>query len=257
MQPVRAIARRVRHRPEPTPVEAPVSKALRRWQIDPEFARLVDDALARAEGAEAPLDLQGPRARRLCNLVQALRFTRGIPGAVAECGTFLGASARLLCSSLRGEEAGFRGAGVHIFDSFEGLSPLSAEDWVDDRVEGAQPRRAGMFAATEEHVRDALSDFPEVELHKGWIPDCFTGLPDARFRLVHLDVDLYEPTLDALAYFVPRMSPGGVIVVDDYGAVRWPGVAQAVDEHCAAYGTRALELDSGQAIVVTLRDPAP
>jgi hypothetical protein len=38
-------------------------------------------------------------------------------------------------------------------------------------------------------------------------------------------------------------------VIDDYGAVRWPGVAQAVDEYCAPRDLRVLELDSGQALL--------
>ena len=50
------------------------------------------------------------------------------------------------------------------------------------------------------------------------------------FSFVHIDVDLYEPTRDSLAFFLPRMTAGGIIVVDDYGFATCPGATQAVDD---------------------------
>ena len=44
---------------------------------------------------------------------------------------------------------------------------------------------------------------------------------------VHLDVDLYEPTRACLDYFLPRLSPGGFVICDDYGAPTFPGAARA------------------------------
>ena len=58
---------------------------------------------------------------------------------------------------------------------------------------------------------------------------CPTGV-----RLVHLDADLYESTKDCLAYFAPRIPPGGVIVLDDYDAPNCPGVRLAAEEFLAA-----------------------
>ena len=51
-----------------------------------------------------------------------------------------------------------------------------------------------------------------------------------------MDVDLYQPTLDAFAYFFPRLEAGGLIVTDDYN---WPGGRKAVDEFRAANGIQA------------------
>ena len=75
--------------------------------------------------------------------------------------------------------------------------------------------------------------FPGVTFNPGWIPVSFAGLPERRYRFVHVDVDLYQPTLDAFAYFFPRLEAGGLIVTDDYN---WPGGRKAVDEFCAANG---------------------
>ena len=48
-------------------------------------------------------------------------------------------------------------------------------------------------------------------------------LAETRYRFVHIDVDIYEPTYACLEYFHPRMVEGGLIVIDDYGFPSWPG----------------------------------
>jgi len=56
---------------------------------------------------------------------------------------------------------------------------------------------------------------------------------DERFALIHLDADLGKPTRDALEFFYPRLSPGGFLILHDYGGGAWPGVAEAVDAFLA------------------------
>jgi hypothetical protein len=56
-------------------------------------------------------------------------------------------------------------------------------------------------------------------------------LPESKYRLVHIDTDLYQPTVACLDYFGDRMSPGGVIVIDDYASRKCPGVPKAVSEY--------------------------
>ena len=90
--------------------------------------------------------------------------------------------------------------------------------------------RAGHFDATLTQVKTALGAYPHIGYFSGWIPNAFPAEPGDRYRFVHLDVDLYEPTRDSLNYFYPRLVPGGMIVSDDYG---WPGARKAIDEFCA------------------------
>jgi hypothetical protein len=97
-----------------------------------------------------------------------------------------------------------------------------------------------------EEVRQALAEFPGVEYHPGWIPDSFRGLPERRYRFVHLDVDLYAPTLAALEYFLPRMARGGTIVCDDYG---WQGARLALDEFGAREGISLTITAHKQAVI--------
>ena len=233
----------------PPPGFTRITKSTMRFEIDDDFNRAVDEALARTGEDIPPRDSDGYRRQRqkLFSLLEAFDLTEGVDGLVAECGSYRGLSAHLLCRAV-----GSDGKGVHLFDSFEGLSAPADEDRIQDgRVpKGKIKRQAGMFSASVEEVRRALAEFPAVELHKGWIPESLAGAPEGPYRFVHLDMDLHDPTAGALEFFYPRLAPGGVLVCDDYGAVRWPGVRTAVDAFCAANGVRRLRLSSGQAVLL-------
>lgn len=230
-----------------------VTKLTAAYEVDEAFADLVDTALERT-GEEVAREGDGFHRvqMKLYNLQQALAQTAGVDGLVAEAGCFRGLSAFVLCRTRAAETSGFRGAGVHLFDSFQGLSALASEDQVHDRrvPKGRVRRRAGMFSATEDEVRATLAEYPDVVLHRGWIPESLSGAPEGPYRFVHLDLDLHGPTLAALAFFHPRLAPGGVLVCDDEGSVRWPGVRIAMDDYCRSHGVRPFRLSTGQAILL-------
>ena len=73
-----------------------------------------------------------------------------------------------------------------------------------------------------------LDRFPGVTVHKGEFSETAPHLESKTYGLVHVDTDLYFGTLRALEYFRDRLDPDGVIVVDDYGALKCPGVRKAV-----------------------------
>ena len=99
-------------------------------------------------------------------------------------------------------------------------------------------------------MRKALSDFAKVRFHPGWIPDRFQDVDDRKFSFVHIDVDLTEPTRESLAFFYPRMVPGGIIVCDDYGQSTSPGATQAVDRFLADKPEKMLMLPEGGGFLI-------
>jgi hypothetical protein len=188
------------------------------------------------EGLLATHSLPTPLKRRdrFFLLTQLLQQTLPLEGLVAECGCYRGFSSYLLCGTLRRANPAFDGRGYRIFDSFAGLSAPQAQDAIDAADPNAgrlqQMTRAGHFDATLAQVRTALGAYPHIGYFPGWIPNAFPEEPGVRYRFVHLDVDLYEPTRDSLDYFYPQLVAGGMIVSDDYG---WPGARKAIDEFCA------------------------
>jgi len=151
---------------------------------------------------------------------------------------------------------GYAGEGLHLIDSFEGISQPSDEDAFDARgKDGSLVRTAvpqGALSAPVDVVRQSMRDFPKVSLHQGWIPGVFQQLPDTRWAFVHIDVDLHEPTRDCLEYFFPRLNPGGVIVCDDYGSPLFPGARRAWDSFCEKNGVPFVMLDTGQSVILNV-----
>lgn len=102
-----------------------------------------------------------------------------------------------------------------------------------------------------DEVRHNLADLaPYIVYHKGWIPECFDLKAKLTFSFVHIDVDLHQPTLDALIYFYPRMSNHGIILCDDYGFETCPGAKKAFDDFFGDSGDQILHLPTGQGVVI-------
>lgn len=174
-------------------------------------------------------------------LRELVRSIKTIPGAMAECGCYQGCSAWFMANE-KPDSA------LHLFDSFEGLSaPGGSDQTTDDDVLEWKP---GDLRASEAGVRRALADFQHVYLYKGWIPERFDEVAKESFSFVHIDVDLYQPTLDSLAFFYPRMHTRGVIVLDDFGFATCPGAHQAVSEFMRDKPESVIHSPTGQGIII-------
>lgn len=184
------------------------------------------------------------RRKRFENLVYHLHDTLNLQGDIAECGMFRGLSSYLICKTVAAENPDYRGDDFYGFDSFEGLSEPTSHDLKDKHKK--PNTKKGDFSASLEQVKANLSAFPNVTLLKGWIPERFSEVSDKEFRFVHVDVDLYQPSKDALEFFYPRLVSKGKIVCDDYN---WPGQAEAVDEFCMAHKIKVEKSKTDQAIL--------
>jgi hypothetical protein len=178
-----------------------------------------------------------------CFVLQSIiRGLHSVDGDVAEFGVRYGKSTTFML------EADRRDRRYHLFDSFEGLSEPTAQDIVASTGKSAWKR--GDITALEEVARSNLKAYSNVQLYKGWIPERFQEAEDRRFALLHVDVDLYEPTRDSLSFFWPRLVQGGVVVCDDYGSIMCPGARRAVDEVVKENNAFLIELPTQQAIVL-------
>lgn len=178
---------------------------------------------------------------RKFTLREFVRFVRNVPGSMAECGCYQGASAWFMANELPDVR-------LLLFDSFSGLSEPGNRDFPVSREHFQwQP---GDLSATEVEVRKTLRRFQKVSLYKGWIPDRFDEVRDEHFRIVHIDVDLYQPTLDCMKFFYPRISLGGIIVLDDYGQSSCMGAHEAIDEYMDGKPEYVIHLPTSQGVIV-------
>jgi len=176
---------------------------------------------------------------RKYTLNQFLKLVAHLDGDIAECGAYMGASAQLMCRALEGASAK-----VHLFDSFEGLSEPGSSD--GDYWE------KGSLKVNEERLHETLKGFKNYHVYKGWIPERFNEVAEKRFRFIHIDVDIYEPTYESLVFFYPRLEAGGIILLDDHGFASCPGAKKAADEFFDDKKEQIAMLPTGQAMVIKL-----
>jgi O-methyltransferase len=215
---------------------------------DPDPLELADPADRAIVERTLPFTMTG--SARLLALVDAVRHlvASGVPGAFAECGVWRGGS--VLAMALTLIDAGDTARELWMYDTFEGMTrPTQADVSVIDApalTTWEEAQRAGhvpwpeLFAAdeiAEDAVRQTVlaSGYPaeRVRLVRGPVEDTLPGQAPELLALLRLDTDWYESTRHELEHLWPRLSAGGVLIVDDYG--HWQGARQAVDEYFAAH----------------------
>ncbi|WP_431475354.1 TylF/MycF/NovP-related O-methyltransferase [Marinobacter sp. KM021] len=170
------------------------------------------------------------------------RHVSKLDGCVAECGSYVGVSSWFIAREIQGVD-------FFLFDSFEGLSAPGERDLSPDKVSQWQQ---GDLAVSEDIVKERLASFSNVHVMKGWIPERFDEVSGKKFKFLHVDVDLYEPTLASLEFFYERMVPGGVIIMDDYGFENCLGAFSAANEFMQDKFESIVHLPTGQGLIVKL-----
>ena len=157
-----------------------------------------------------------------------------VPGDMIEAGVWRGGTAIFMRAVLAAHNADRR---VWVADSFEGLPepdanthPIEAKAHDNKLMKDVYHH----FAVDIEQVRQNFSRFglldESVQFLKGWFKDTLPTAPIDRLSVIRLDGDYYESTMDCLVNLYDNLSPGGYLVVDDYGQDDWTYCRKAVDE---------------------------
>ena len=191
------------------------------------------EGLNRSENKNTDSFWKQSRHLDLLNLVEIV-LKKKLRGHFAEAGCWKGHSAYMISKliSLHLKRNKKRDIMFHIFDSFEGLSKITNKD---PNIKKLNSKKISLirnqFVSDEQFVKDkVLKNFDFVKTYKGWIPKKFESVKNIKFSFVHIDVDLYEPTLNSLDFFFPRLIVGGIIVCDDYNSFEFSGAKKAWDE---------------------------
>jgi len=194
--------------------------ALRRRNIMPMRA-LVLDREARINGRDwPPIAYTMIGMKRLENLQQCATdvLRKNVPGDFIEAGTWRGGAAIFLRAILKAY--GIENRSICVADSFEGLPPADLEHFP---AESGFDHSDSFLAVSLDQVKLNFSRFglldDQVQFVKGWFKDTLPGLKDRKWSLIRLDGDMYESTMDSLRHLYPNLSPGGYLVIDDYGGL--------------------------------------
>ena len=191
-------------------------------------------------------------ADRLAAVVDAARYVvrHGIPGALVECGVWRGGCAMAMAMAVidESEHVGVQlDRDLWLYDTFTGMTAPTEVDVTHTgmtaeavlaRFAPGDPRLA--CALEEVRANVELTDWPPERAHfvVGPVEETLPGAAPESIALLRLDTDWYASTRHELEHLFPRLVPGGVLIIDDYG--HWQGSRRAVDEYFAAHGVRML-----------------
>lgn len=184
-----------------------------------------------------PFTMTSPE--RLAAMISAINHLVGhrVEGAIVECGVWRGGSMMAAAHTLRLLKDTSRD--LCLFDTFEGMPPPGEKDYSIDAEHASallarDPRGTGVWCeAGLEDVRANLSSvgYPLERIHfiKGKVEDTLPAAAPEKIALLRLDTDWFESTRHELLHLYPRLQPGGILIIDDYG--HWSGARRAVDEY--------------------------
>jgi hypothetical protein len=184
---------------------------------------------------------------RLHVLVWAATHALHIPGDFVECGVARGFSSAVLCKYLDFSKVAKT---FYLYDTFAGLPPetsteLERENWNH------------LYACPDtqillDKVRQTFQPFSNVKIIRGVVPASFKEMCPQKIAYLHIDMNSVQAEKLALEHLFDRVSPGGLIVLDDFG---WVCNRQQMQMHCAFMAERdhrILELPTGQGLVIKL-----
>ncbi len=171
-----------------------------------------------------------PRLRALYNAVSCV-VREDVPGDLVECGTARGGSAALM--GLASKRMASKRT-LWVYDTFEGLPPPTHDD---PDYEIARDL-VGECRGSLEEVTGLLRrlEIEPFRCVKGLFDDTLPTAEVQRIAVLHIDADWYRSVMTCLETLWDRVSPGGVIQIDDYG--HWAGARKAVDEFFARRNIR-------------------
>jgi O-methyltransferase len=164
-----------------------------------------------------------------------------IPGDIVECGVWRGGSMMAAAKCLLKLREIRQ---LYLFDTFEGMPPPSEAD-VDCHGRPASTLLAISDRTTSDvwacssidEVRKNMNStgYPEARVTyvQGRVEDTIPSQAPSSISVLRLDTDWYESTAHELHYLFPRLSAGGILIIDDYG--HWQGARRAVDEYFATH----------------------
>ena len=176
-------------------------------------------------------------------LIHFVREAAVIPGDIAECGVYRGGT--LVPMALYVKQHGISKTLIG-FDSWAGFSEEIKIDMALGGADFYEKYPGGLYASYDD-VRDRVKkmDLQDlVILEKGFFIHTLQRQAHRKFAFVHIDSVTYQSYKDTLVFFYPRMSPGGVILFDEYNDPPWPGCNKAVDEVLSDKPEKPMEIES-------------
>jgi O-methyltransferase len=188
------------------------------------------DYSQREVGRDVPVLAEtGIGLKRLANVRECIEtvLEEEIPGDLLEAGVWRGGAVVFMCGVLAAHGSD---RVVWAADSFEGMPVPDVEKYPQD--EAMRMHELDSMAVSQSTVRAALERYgllsDNVRFLEGWFKDTLPAAPIDRLAVLRIDADMYGSTSEALHELYDKVSPGGFVIIDDYGC--FEECRRAVDE---------------------------
>lgn len=206
--------------------------------------------VAQAAPLEFPPDLDGDvietvravmpytmtSVERINALCQATKYivNAGIPGDIVECGVWKGGSMMAAARTLI--QMNDQSRNLYLFDTYEGMTPSEDRDVSINDVPASRMAESvgekwcfGSLDEVKQVIYSTGYDRSRIHFIKGMVEETIPVQAPTSIALLRLDTDWYQSTKHEMNHLFPRLSDGGVVIIDDYGY--WKGCREAVDEY--------------------------
>ena len=194
----------------------------------------------------AAVDAQQPNAQeasllwRLHVMCWCTRNALRLEGDFVECGVFRGYMTAVAAQFLDFRTCPKR---WHLYDTFAGIP---APDLDPGHINPREYQEPGLHDA----VVRRFADYPNIEVHRGRVPEVLHGSAPQKIAFMHLDMNSSTAEIGALDALFDRLVPGAYLLLDDYGWYAYRDQKIAEDAFLNPRGCQVLELPTGQGLVI-------
>jgi hypothetical protein len=214
------------------------------FRDDPDFKAAYSRGMKASGGVDPQIEW------RLHVALWAARCAVRVTGDFVECGVNAGFVSSAIMQRLdwRRVEKSF-----YLIDTFNGpiLTQYSSEEIDRGRLRVAEDAISrGAFVTDIERVRANYSEWPNVEIIQGVVPEVLPAVPIKNVAFLHIDMNCAYPECAALEHFWDLLSPGAIVLFDDYAYFGYETAAEAINSAAASLGADVLSLPTGQGLII-------
>jgi macrocin-O-methyltransferase TylF-like protien len=206
------------------------------------FAKEPDFGLAYQRGIEANGGKDHHMRWRAHVALWVAYQAAALKGDFVECGVSTGFLASAILKHLDLEQINKR---FFLFDTWSGLDPKYMTE-----AELAANRLDWYADASFERAERNFSEFKNVCLVRGSVPETLPQATTDEVSYVSLDMNCVIPEIAAAEFFWPKLVSGGFMLLDDYAYSGYEDQHVAFDSFASKVGTKILSLPTGQGIIM-------
>jgi len=210
---------------------------------DPEFRKAYKRGLEASEGRDAH------NQWRIFIALWLARVCSKLEGDYIECGVNYGFTSSAIMEYLHWDKLEKQ---FWLVDSFAGIDEGQATE--EEKAVGALKRnrvskRIGFYNSSAERCKQNFSQWKNVKIVQGWIPDCLSTVTASKVAFMHIDLNSASPEIQTFKHFLPKLSPGAFVLLDDYAYTGFETTYAAWNNLGRELNFEVLALPTGQGLV--------